>query len=114
MLTFRSISASICVDGKDLPQFDAEYDDKANVVTCWIHSQPGKEYTIYMRKEAETDYDIAAHVYLDGSDEYATTFCLTNQASERRRSAIPCGSNKERPLIFADGASNSERDQVIW
>ncbi|KAG8886457.1 hypothetical protein FRB98_001276 [Tulasnella sp. 332] len=104
------LTLSICVDGKDLPQFDTEYDDKANVVTCWIYSQPGKEYAIWMRKEAETDYDIAAHVYLDGSEEYATTFCLTSQASERRRSAIPCGPNKERPLIFSDGIGDDPED----
>ncbi|KAG9022563.1 hypothetical protein FRB95_014618 [Tulasnella sp. JGI-2019a] len=110
MLTFRSISASIRVDGKDLPHFQPEYDNVTNTVTCWIHSLPGKEYSIWMRKEAETAYDIAAHVHLDGSEDYATSFCLTNTSSERRRSAIPYGANKERPLVFADGVYDDQYD----
>lgn len=106
MLSFRSITTSIRVDDQELPYFQADYDEESSTATCWIPSQPGKEFSVWVKKEDETDYDIAAHVYLDGAMHHATTFAIPAHQNEKRRSSIASSSNKEKAFKFADACES--------
>lgn len=65
-LSLRDFSASICVDGLDLPYYGLEFDDETHTATCWIPSSEGKEYSVWWRQD-EIRPTTAGFIFVDGN-----------------------------------------------
>ncbi|KAJ7049725.1 hypothetical protein C8F01DRAFT_1378227 [Mycena amicta] len=67
MLHWKDFSACIMVDGKEAKEYDIETSEAENVVTCYIASQTGKEFTVLWENCSYLDDEqICGDVYLDG------------------------------------------------
>lgn len=102
MLTARSLSVSIQVEGSDLPEYKAEYDEETQTARCWIPSEPGQEFVIFCQQAESSRFETAARIFLDGKKSSAAcmfiggTFSLSGRISGVRTSATT-----KRALQFA-------------
>lgn len=107
MLTYRDISASVRVDGIDLPQYRPDYDDETRTVTCWIPSEAGKPYALWWKLERDIGpgLNILSRIYLDGGDEVQGAWLSsTMNISGTAIDAFPLSDITERPFIFINMA----------
>lgn len=80
MPTVQALHATIRVDGKDIPEYDLQVDDKEKQVSCWIPSEAGKVSTTYCSK----------------------VWCLLTVYSELLSLLVCCRAPNNRPLWIFD------------
>ncbi|KAG8987963.1 hypothetical protein FRB93_004331 [Tulasnella sp. JGI-2019a] len=105
MLSFRGISASIRVDGKDLDHYQPEFDDETKTATCWIPSEAGRCYSIRWQQDTNMGHGASAagRIFLDGTKDMkagAYTSFHSNRFAECH--GAPISSSTERPFMFAN------------
>lgn len=102
MITFRSFSASIRIDGKHLPHFQPESDAATQTATCWIPSSAGSIFSVWLKQEGKDKVDALASMYLDGATHQVSTVLLRHSASSAERDSVRAGPGQVKPLQFAN------------
>lgn len=100
MLTFRSFSAAIQVDGKDLSEYESEYDEETRTATCWIPSETDQQYSVWWKQHDDMVITSSGRIYLDGSDQKANSWVLHPGEDKRIRGA-DTSPTSYRPFIFS-------------
>lgn len=49
MITYKGISVALRVNGSDLEHLFEDVDETTDLVTCWVASQPGQEFSIWIK-----------------------------------------------------------------
>ncbi|KIY64610.1 hypothetical protein CYLTODRAFT_457059 [Cylindrobasidium torrendii FP15055 ss-10] len=65
MVRHGGITASVVVDGIELPEYAVDYDSQKNVLLCWIPSEAGKKFGIRLHID-RADYHSRTTFYADG------------------------------------------------
>ncbi|KIY65332.1 hypothetical protein CYLTODRAFT_445426 [Cylindrobasidium torrendii FP15055 ss-10] len=60
------VSASVLVDGAPMPEHTPTYDSDTKTITCWIASEPGKEFKISLTRHTR-EHATAAYFHVDGA-----------------------------------------------
>ncbi|KIY63232.1 hypothetical protein CYLTODRAFT_494066 [Cylindrobasidium torrendii FP15055 ss-10] len=63
MVQHSGITLHIVVDGKNLPEYASDYDEKTRTFSCWIPSQAGKKFYLHLQRE-DARRDGLAEFYL--------------------------------------------------
>ncbi|KAJ3576541.1 hypothetical protein NP233_g345 [Leucocoprinus birnbaumii] len=91
-------SATMRVDGVDLPEFRIERDLERRRISCWVPSQPDKEFGVIVNSGSRARGPWVAGVLADGVRAYST-ICLTDQSCNvgffQKSSTVKC------PFSFA-------------
>ncbi|KIY64609.1 hypothetical protein CYLTODRAFT_425069 [Cylindrobasidium torrendii FP15055 ss-10] len=103
MVRHGSISASVVVDGADLPEYKSRYDSRKRVLSCWIPSEAGKAFKIRLRAD-RTDYHSNIVFYVDGR-LLRDVVCWKHEAPGFTCNSANTSANTESPLLFANNVA---------
>ncbi|KIY63009.1 hypothetical protein CYLTODRAFT_414342 [Cylindrobasidium torrendii FP15055 ss-10] len=99
MVCLGNISARVVVDGVGLPEYAPRYDAERRELSCWIPSEPGKEFKVFLKRK-NCDYHGSASFSVNG-------VVIRRQLSWRGEDSVfACDfmrtrTNSERPLLFS-------------
>ncbi|KAF9647572.1 hypothetical protein BDM02DRAFT_3187905 [Thelephora ganbajun] len=94
MLNYGKFYAWVECDGKLLPEYDVSV--SGNKVTCWVPSQPGRNFTINWC-DAGSGIDSQSFIELDGIVLPGKYIYGHGQA---RRTGVRTGDQTEKPFVF--------------
>ncbi|KAF8343542.1 hypothetical protein F5887DRAFT_289695 [Amanita rubescens] len=66
MPNFQTFCARIKIDNDDLPEYDVQIDENEKLVSCWIPSEAGKNFSVCCSITGPLSTDIEWRVLLDG------------------------------------------------
>ncbi|KAG9003423.1 hypothetical protein FRB93_011046 [Tulasnella sp. JGI-2019a] len=112
MLTHHGYSMSIHIDGEDLPNYQLEVDRMTHTVKCWVPSEAGKEFSIWVKKENQDRISAVVKVFFDGSEDHQMMDTLTYQDREYEMNEMLVGSSDYKALTFAKIQTTDDDDYV--
>ncbi|KAG8910534.1 hypothetical protein FRC01_006276 [Tulasnella sp. 417] len=102
MLDFRSYKVSVQVNGQDLPIYQPEYDEDTKTANCWIASEDGQEFTIFVEQDKSLPHSSTAKVYLDGQKNYLKAAVLhKGRKNHKLIAGVRMSPTTRRPFQFA-------------
>ncbi|KAJ6498800.1 hypothetical protein C8R45DRAFT_980019 [Mycena sanguinolenta] len=51
-MQLKEFSAWVCIDGKEVPEYNVEISEADRTVTCWIASELGKKFSVHWKNSA--------------------------------------------------------------